>query len=130
METAADIVCATVRAATPDAPPLIRDVTRAVFTGRRPRMISAEVVLFDGLPAKLRLERWAQGWGFGWDEMPGGACLFHDGQWHRVPDLCGHCAGRGFQLDWDDHGGQMRAVPGDACHHCDGSGDARLTPPQ
>lgn len=70
METAADIVCATVRAATPDAPPLIRDVTRAVFTGRRPRMISAEVVLFDGLPAKLRLERWAQGWGFGWDDMP------------------------------------------------------------
>lgn len=37
---------------------------------------------------------------------------------------CAHCAGRGFQLDWTDQGEQMRAVPGDTCRKCDGSGQA------
>lgn len=39
---------------------------------------------------------------------------------------CKHCAGRGFELDWTDQGGQMRAVPGEPCHRCDGSGQAVL----
>lgn len=60
--TAADIARDTVRAATPDAPPLIREITRAVFDGKR--RINAEVILFDGQTAKLRLERWTHG------EMP------------------------------------------------------------
>jgi len=122
-KTASEIVAETVRAATPDAPAIIREVTRAVFDGRR--RIRAEVVLFDGLPAKLRLERWAHGWGFGWDEMPGGSCSLRGGQWRRVQEDCAHCAGRGFRLNWDDHGGQMRAVPGDTCRYCEGDGLAR-----
>lgn len=40
---------------------------------------------------------------------------------------CDFCAGRGFQLDWIDPGGVMRAVPGDTCPYCDGSGSL---PPQ
>lgn len=35
---------------------------------------------------------------------------------------CDRCAGRGFQLDWTDQGGAMRAVPGDTCRHCSGTG--------
>lgn len=63
MATAADIAREIVLAATPDAPPLIREITRAVFDGSK--RIRAEVILFDGQPAKLRLERWAHGWGNG-----------------------------------------------------------------
>lgn len=37
---------------------------------------------------------------------------------------CDHCAGRGFQLDYDDPGGVMRAVPGDTCRHCNGTGES------
>jgi DnaJ-class molecular chaperone len=52
-------------------------------------------------------------------------CKMCDDQIHNdtseVP--CDHCAGRGFQLDWDDHGGQMRAVPGDTCRVCAGTGN-------
>jgi len=124
MPTASEIARDTVRAATPDAPPLIREVMRAVFEGRR--RIRAEVVLFDGLPAKLRLERWAHGWGFGWDEMPGGSCHLEDGQWRRV---CDHCAGRGFQFDWIDQSGLMRGVPGDTCRKCAGDGYAASPSP-
>lgn len=36
---------------------------------------------------------------------------------------CGSCAGRGHDLDWIDHGGTMRAVPGDTCSQCGGSGE-------
>lgn len=39
--------------------------------------------------------------------------------------ICHFCAGRGFQLDWTDQGGPMRAVPGDTCRECGGSGEER-----
>lgn len=42
MATAADIARETVLAATPDAPPLIREITRAVFDGSK--RIRAEVI--------------------------------------------------------------------------------------
>lgn len=41
---------------------------------------------------------------------------------------CDHCNGRGFQLDWTDQGGQMRAVPGDTCRKCNGSGETVTHP--
>ena len=38
---------------------------------------------------------------------------------------CSACAGRGFDLDWVDSGGAMRAVPADVCTQCGGSGSTQ-----
>lgn len=84
MADASEIVLQTMRACTPpDAPLSFSEVIRASF--RTKNCIVANVVMFDGLPATLRLDRWAYGWSHGWNEMYGGACfLDDDGVWKRV----------------------------------------------
>lgn len=87
---AIDVVSQTMRACTPPNAPLsFTKITRAAFRGKN--CIVANVVMFDGLPATLRLNRWAYGWSHGWDDMPGGDCFLDDDDvWMRAspaPDL-------------------------------------------
>lgn len=70
------------------------EIIDATFEGSK--RIVAQVVMFDGLPATLHLNRWEHGWSHGWDSMPGGDCyLDDDGVWRRVneqPDFFGEAA--------------------------------------
>jgi hypothetical protein len=48
----------------------------------------AELVMFDGHPATVRLEQWSLAgilsWSSQWITLPGGACSFEDGEWVRL----------------------------------------------
>jgi hypothetical protein len=67
----------------PGAPLSFTKITNAELQGSK--CIVANVVMFDGLPAVLHLNRWELGWSHGWDSMPGGDCyLDEDGAWKRV----------------------------------------------
>lgn len=74
-----------------DAPLSFSKIVDARREGKN--RIVADVVMFDGLPAVLHLNRWEHGWSHGWDSFPGGDCyLDDDGAWKRVnsqPDLFG-----------------------------------------
>lgn len=80
----------TMMACLPDGAPLsFTQITDAAFEGKN--RIIATVIMLDGIPAILHLNRWALGWSHGWDSMPGGDCYLDDGgMWKRVksqPDL-------------------------------------------
>lgn len=82
--SALKIVMETAKAALPGGCPLpFSAVVRARFDDSRNRIL-ADVVMFDGKPATMRLTRWAYGWAKGWDSLPGGDCSFENGQWQRV----------------------------------------------
>jgi hypothetical protein len=82
---ALDIVMETAKATLPDGSPLpFVSVRHARFEPPNKSQIVAEVEMFDGLPAKMRLRLWGLGWSLGWDEMAGGDCSLENGGWVRV----------------------------------------------
>lgn len=81
--TAKDIVVAVSTAIIPPGAPLpFSEIKGARFEGRD--RITADVVMFDGLPARMHLHRWAHGWSHGWDSMPGGDISLEAHGWERV----------------------------------------------
>ena len=82
MNRATLIVEDVAKASLPDGAPLFfREVRSARFEGKN--RVTADVIMFDGLPATIRLTRWAFGWSKGWDSMPGGDIYLEAGQWKR-----------------------------------------------
>lgn len=82
---ATDIVMAASRAVLPEGSPLpFTEVKSAAFAPPQKSQVVAEVVMFDGLPATMRLTKWRYGWSIGWDEMPGGDCSLEGEEWVRV----------------------------------------------
>lgn len=83
------IINETMTACLPKGAPLsFSEIVFASFQGKN--RIVAHVIMFDGLPAVLHLNRWAYGWSHGWDSMSGGDCYLDDGTWKRVsaqPDM-------------------------------------------
>lgn len=80
---ATDIVTAVSTAIIPPGAPLpFVEIKGARFEG--PNKITADVVMFDGRPARMRLTKWAFGWSHGWDSIPGGDISLEAGGWERV----------------------------------------------
>lgn len=84
---AIDIVQSVARSVLPpDAPLPFVEVKGARFHGKD--NITANVIMFDGLPAVMHLSRWSLGWSYGWDSMPGGDISLEGGAWERVDPPC------------------------------------------
>lgn len=66
----------------PGVPPSFSEVVSATFVDRGE--ISADLRMVDGLPATVRLRRWALGWSHCFIDMPGGALSYEGGAWRRV----------------------------------------------
>jgi hypothetical protein len=77
----------------PDVPDVFRRVVHAELESERPVVIAANLVMFDGLPGRVRIGQFDMGgclsWWSGWLHMAGGACSFEDGEWVRL-DLDGN----------------------------------------
>ncbi len=70
----------------PGTPPKYREIVSARFFGTgRSRQAIADLVLFDGLPATVRVFGWRRGMaGHCFIDLPGGDCSFEDGRWIRI----------------------------------------------
>lgn len=81
--TARDILTETFSASLPEGSPLpFSQIVTARFDGKS--SIVADLIMFDGLPAVARLNRWAMGWSLGYDTMQGGDISLDNGKWARV----------------------------------------------
>lgn len=82
-QTARDLVVSVSSSIIPPGAPFpFAEIIGARFEGKN--TATADVVMFDGLPAKMRLTRWAYGWSHGWDSMPGGDISLEECGWVRV----------------------------------------------
>lgn len=72
----------------PGVPPSWRSIDGARYISSQPRHeATAEVTMFDGQPAKVRVwlhARNRDAFAHEWTEMPGGDCSFEDGRWVRI----------------------------------------------
>lgn len=66
----------------PRSPLPFTEIVGARFEGRG--KITADVIMFDGAPATMRLTSWAFGWSHGWDSLPGGDISLEANGWVRV----------------------------------------------
>lgn len=87
--SARDHVEQALRACLPDGvPPSYRSIDGARYVSAQPRHEAvAEVTMFDGQPAKVRVWLYARNrdaFAHEWLEMEGGGCSFEDGQWLRI----------------------------------------------
>jgi hypothetical protein len=84
-----DLVAKIVRADTcaPGAPDVIRRVVHVEVQSDVPIVMEAVVVMFDGLPGRVRLGEFnldgEATWWVGWKSLGGGDMSFEDGQWVR-----------------------------------------------
>ena len=91
----------------PDTPPSWQSIDAARYVSAQPRHeATAELTMFDGQLAKVRVWLWARNrdaFAHEWLDMPGGDCSFEDGRWLRIdratmepvpdqPDLFGAAA--------------------------------------
>lgn len=77
------------RACLPDGvPPSFRSIDAASYVSSQPRHEAvAELTMFDGRPAKVRVWIYARNrdaFAHEWLELPGGHCSFEGGQWIRI----------------------------------------------
>ncbi len=87
--SAKDYVVQALRACLPEGvPPSFRSIDAARYISAQPRHeATAEVTMFDGRPAKVRVWLFARNrdaFAHEWTEMPGGDCSFEGGQWVRI----------------------------------------------
>jgi hypothetical protein len=72
----------------PGVPPSWHSIDGARYVSAQPRHeATAELTMFDGLPAKVRVWFYASGsdaCAHEWTYMPGGHCSFEDGRWVRI----------------------------------------------
>lgn len=77
------------RACLPDGvPPSFRSIDAASYISSQPRHeATAELTMFDGMPAKVRVWLYARNldaFAHEWLELPGGHCSFEGGRWIRI----------------------------------------------
>jgi len=82
------------RACLPEGcPPSYRSIDAARYTSAQPRHeATAELTMFDGRPAKVRVwlhARNRDAFAHEWTEMPGGDCSFENGRWIRIDRATG-----------------------------------------
>jgi hypothetical protein len=72
----------------PGIPEIFRRVRHAEMQPGLPVTIEADVVMFDGLPGRVRIGQLdndgQKSWWVGWLHMAGGAVSFEDGKWVRL----------------------------------------------
>lgn len=67
-------------------PPSWQAVISAKTAGAgRNKTITAQLLMFDGQSATVRLSRWSMGWSHRWLDLPGGDISYEGGRWVRVP---------------------------------------------
>lgn len=84
---AREYIDAALRACLPDGvPPSFRSINNARFVGvGRDRPAEADLTMFDGLPARVRVWLWGpSSYAHAWLDMPGGDCSFEAGRWIRI----------------------------------------------
>jgi len=82
MSLVRQVLCDVLR---PDVPPSFAEIRTAHMEGKgRRQTITAHLVMLDGLPATVRLSRWAMGWSHQWLDLPGGDLSFENGAWVRI----------------------------------------------
>lgn len=79
--SAREVALATMQAALPDGCPMPGRIMLARFHGKN--KITADVLLFDGERGTACFSRWAFGWSYGWERLPGGDISFEGGAWKR-----------------------------------------------
>lgn len=80
-----DIVVETMKSHAPGGKVSFREVVSARKIGAgRSQQIYADLIMFDGQPAKLRLEKWQYGWSHQWLELPGGPIEMVGDSWQRA----------------------------------------------
>jgi hypothetical protein len=84
-ETVAEVLRADMA---PGGPDIFRRVRHAEMQPGLPVTIEADVVMFDGLPGRVRIGQFTisgkTSWWVGWLRMPIGAVAFEDGKWVRL----------------------------------------------
>jgi hypothetical protein len=83
-ETVAEVLRADMAAGIPD---IFRRVRHAEMQPGLPVTIEADVVMFDGLPGRVRIGQFAgstSSWSAAWLGTGGGAVSFEDGRWVRL----------------------------------------------
>jgi hypothetical protein len=84
-ETVAEVLRADMA---PGVPDIFRRVRHAEMQPGLPVTITADVVMWDGLPGRVRVGQLdidgQKSWWVGWLHMAGGAVVFEDGKWVRV----------------------------------------------
>jgi hypothetical protein len=86
-ETVAEVLRADMA---PGIPDVFRRVRHAEMQPGLPVTITADLIMFDGLPGRVRIgQRDIDGqktWWVGWLHMAGGAVALEDGKWVRLDD--------------------------------------------
>lgn len=70
----------------PNVPSSVKKITGARFTGSSRTHITAELVMFDGRPAKLECYRLRHSWAHRWTSLEGGSLKWDSvrNEWRRV----------------------------------------------
>lgn len=72
----------------PGVPPSWHSIDGARYVSAQPRHeATAELTMFDGLPAKVRVWLYGRGsdaFAHEWTYLPGGHCSYEDGRWQRI----------------------------------------------
>ena len=69
----------------PHAPPMFKEIVHAHSSGQgKRRQILADLILFDGETAGVKLEPFQWGWSIQWMHLPGGAFFLNAAnEWQR-----------------------------------------------